>query len=124
MAAISLTYLTTDTIIQIDLRLRRRMKFQFSSHAGRTHTQVLQCSTETTLLVSLEMIHGNHDIGIRNRSSDLRRWTLRTTTWNFFIVCTLKTVCNDDISMGSNSIESILHCCAQMIYSIGSTTGI
>ena len=100
------------------------MKFQLSPDTGRSHTQILQRASESALLMPLEMIHRYHYIGISYGCTYLRRRTISATARDFLIVSTFQTVSNNDIGMGSYTVESVFHSCMEMVYSIGTATGI
>ena len=57
VTAVFLTDFATDTIGLVNHRLRRRMKLKLAAYARRTHTEILERSAESALLMTLEMVH-------------------------------------------------------------------
>ena len=48
------------------------MKLELSAYACRSHTEVLQSSSEAGLLMTLEMVHRDDDVRISDGCTDLR----------------------------------------------------
>ena len=66
------TGMATDAEIAVDRRLAVTMLFHFSGSRSTSHSQIFQCAAEAGHFVPLEVIQGNNDVGIHDRTPDLR----------------------------------------------------
>ena len=122
VAAMFDAYITTLTTFDVDSGLRCRVKFKFAPHAGASHAEVLQCTAESGLLVSFEVVHGNDNICIGNGGTDFGSFAIFTVDFDFTVFGPFQAVGDNHIAFGGNRIETVFHCTFQMIYSIGATT--
>ena len=72
MGAMSYAYSAPDAMVAVDFRLRRSMQLKFPWHAGASHAEILQCASESGLLMSLKVGHAYDDVGIGYGRSDFR----------------------------------------------------
>ena len=98
------------------------MQLELSVHARRAHAEILQRTSEAALLVSLEVVHGNHDVRIRYGRAYLGRWTERTSARHFTLVRTLEPVRDYNVRMCTYPVESVFHSRIKMIYGIGASS--
>ena len=112
------------TVLAIDNGLGSRMKFEFPSYTGTSHAQILQSTAEAGLFVSLEVVHTDYNIGVGYRCTDFGCRTIFSVQRDFAVVRSLQSVADDDLALGRNGVEPILHRALQVVYGIGATTGI
>ena len=72
MGAMSYAYSAPDAMVAVDFRLRRSMQLKFPWHAGASHAEILQCASESGLLMSLKVGHAYDDVGIGYGRSDFQ----------------------------------------------------
>ena len=65
-------HVATGTVLQVNDRLIPRVEEKLSSDGSTSHTEVLQCASETSLLMPLEVIEGDNYISIGYSRTDHR----------------------------------------------------
>lgn len=100
------------------------MELKLSAYTRRSHSKILEGTTESALLMAFEMSHGHHDVGISNGSADLRSRAIFASAWHFFVIGSLETVSYYHICMDADSVESVLHSGIKMVDGIGTSTGV
>ena len=108
----------------VNLGLRGAVQFQLSAYTGTSHAQILQSTAEAGLFVSLEVVHTDYNIGVGYRCTDFGCRTIFSVQRDFAVVRSLQSVADDDLALGRNGVEPILHRALQVVYGIGATTGI
>ena len=112
------------TVLAVDNGLGSRMKFEFPSYTGTSHTEVFQCSAESSLFMSFKMVHRDDDIRVGNRCSDFRSLTIFSPDFYFPVLRPFKSVGNDYLALSGNRIETVFHSTLQMVYGVGPASGI
>ena len=108
----------------VNLGLRGAVQFQLSAYTGTSHAQILQGAAKTGLFVPLEVVHTDYNIGIGYRCADFGCRTIFPVQRDFAVVRSLQSVADNDLALGRDRVKAILHRTLQVVYSIGTTTGI
>ena len=111
-------------VFYVNLGLRGAVQFQLSAYAGTSHTQILQGAAETGLFVSLEVVHTDYNIGVGYRCTDFGCRTIFPVQRDFAVVRSFQPVADNDLALGRDRVKAILHRTLQVVYGIGTTTGI
>ena len=119
------TDVASDAVFLHNLGLRRGMQFQFAADAGTAHAQVLQCSAEARLFVPLEVVHADDGIGIGDGGTYLRRRTiLGPLDGHLAVVRTFEAVADNDLALGGQGVETVLHGALEVVHRIGAASGV
>ena len=89
----------TNTVVSIDFGLGCTVQLQLATYAGATHTQVLQRTSKAGLLMPLEVVHADHDVGIRNGCTNFRSLAILSVDLDLPIVRTFQTIGNDHVAI-------------------------
>ena len=84
------------------------MLSHFSGTASAAHTNILDCAAETGGFMSLEMSKADEYVSVHYSTADSGSWTiLRILYRNFYIICTAKSVTDNDLTTSGDSIKAI-----------------
>ena len=108
-----------DAVRRVNLRLGGGVQFQFAGNSGGSHAQVLQCAAEACLFVSLEVGHADDDVRVGNGCTDFGCRTIFAVNGYFAVVGSFQSVGNDDLALGRDGVESVLHRTLQMVHGVG-----
>ena len=93
----------------VNLGLRGAVQFQLSAYTGTSHAQILQSTAEAGLFVSLEVVHTDYNIASAIAVPILGCRTIFSVQRDFAVVRSLQSVADDDLALGRNGVEPILH---------------
>ena len=114
----------SDAVVRFNLWLGRGVQFQFAGNGSSSHTEIFQCSAKSGLLVSLEVGHADDDVGVGDGCTDFGSLAILSVNRNFAVVSAFQAVGNDDLALGGNRIEAVLHGAFQVVYGIGASAGV
>lgn len=124
VGAMTGAHTTAYTFVFLDAGLRAAVQFELSATTGSSHTEVFQRTAKSGLLVTLEVAHGDNDVGIDYGSAYLGSLAILSIDGYFAVVGSLEAIGNDNGALSRYGVIAILHGTLQVIYGIGTTTGV
>ena len=102
------TNLTATAFFHINRHLAGGMLFHLACTASTAHADILDCTAKACHFMALKMSQGNEYVSIHNGTANLGSLAVFTIFYrNFNIICTLKTVANNNLTTSGNSIKAV-----------------
>ena len=101
------------------------MLLHLSCTASAAHTDILQSTSESGCLMPFKVTETDKNIRIHDRMSDQRSFAVFSVYYrNLYLICSSKSISNNDLAACSNGIKTIEVGTVQMLQRILSTSRI
>lgn len=124
VGAVPDAYAAAYAVVAVNLGLRGTVELELTGDAGGPHAEVLERAAESGLLMTLEMRHAYHDVGVGHGGPNLRRLAVFAVYLNLAEIGALEAVSNDHLALGRDRVEAVLHRALEMVNGVGATPGI
>lgn len=100
------------------------MLLAFACHTAASHAQVLERTAKSGHLVTLEVRHAHHHIGLGQCRAYLGLGAISAADVHYALIVATQAVGYDDVAIGSDAVETIDHSSVQMVDSIAAIAAI